>query len=87
VDTQHPPIHHRREVEIVKDLHTVLPGVGIAVLAHTLLEEAIDLSDLSRLMIAAQQSHVGGVASLQTQEELESLDAVVSTINKVPLVS
>jgi hypothetical protein len=85
VDTQHAPINHRSKIQIIEDLHAILPGVGVAVLAHALLEEAVDLSDLSGLVIATQEGHVGGVSRLETEQQLEGLHAVVSTIDKVTL--
>jgi hypothetical protein len=85
VDTQHPPVNHRSEIQIIKDLHAVLPGVSIPVLAHALLEEAVDLSDLSRLVVAAQEGHVGRVSRLETEQQLEGFHAVVSAIDKVSL--
>ena len=37
------PVDERGEVEVVEDVHAVLPGVGVPVLAHALLVEAVHL--------------------------------------------
>jgi len=41
--TQHLPVNQRGQVKIIEDIHAVLPGVGVPVLAHAFLVEAVDL--------------------------------------------
>ena len=73
MDTQDSAINHRSEIQVIEDFHAILPRVGVAILAHALLEEAIDLSDLSGLVVATQEGHVGGISRFETQQELEGL--------------
>lgn len=44
------------EGQIIEQICKVLPHIGVAVLAHALIIEAIDLGDLSTLMVASQNS-------------------------------
>lgn len=76
---------HRSQVEVVEDLHAVLPRVHVAILADALLVEAIDLSDLPGLVVASQQGDALRVPGFVAQQELERLYTVVATIYEVPL--
>ena len=51
----------RKEVEEVRE---VLPDVGVAVLAKALVVEAVNLGDLTRLVVAAENGEAVGVADL-----------------------
>jgi len=54
-------VNHRGDVEIVEHLCAMLPCVCVAVLALAFFVEPVYLSDLSALVVAPQQSDVGGV--------------------------
>ena len=43
--------------KVVKEISEVLPDIGIAIFSETLVIEAIDLSDLSALMVASQDCY------------------------------
>jgi len=64
-------------------LATVLPRVGIAVLAHALVVEAVHLCDLPRLVVTAQQRHLLWVLGLEDEQLRERLEAVVAAVDKV----
>ena len=40
---EHLPVNQSSKVEVIKDVHTVLPGIGVPVLPHAFFVEAIDL--------------------------------------------
>lgn len=64
MDAEQLIVNERRQAKIVKDLCAVLPNVLRAVLFHTLVIEAVDLGDLSALMVAADQRHAMRVSYL-----------------------
>ena len=55
-------VNNGAEDEEVEDLSTGLPHRGVAVLLDTLFVEAVDLSDLTRFMIAADNGDTVGPA-------------------------
>lgn len=75
------------EGKVVEQVGEVLPHVGISVLAETLIVEAIDLGDLTRLVVAAEDSDALGISDLQGDEQCHCLDRVVSTVDVVTCYS
>lgn len=71
------------EGEEVEEVGEVLPDVGVAVLAETLVVEAVDLRDLARLVVAAEDGDALGVADLEGDEQGNCLDGVVATVDVV----
>ena len=69
--------------QVVEHLAAVLPGVDITILAHGFLVETIHRGDTARLVIASQERDAVRVLQLEAKEELEGLDRVVATIDKV----
>ena len=47
-------LHDSRQRQVVKEISQVFPHISVAVLAEALVIEAVDLSDLSTLVIASQ---------------------------------
>ena len=76
-------LHDCRERQVVEQIGEVLPDVGIAVLAHALVVEAIHLGDLATLVIAAQDRDSVSESHLQTDEQSDSLDRVVASVDVV----
>jgi hypothetical protein len=58
---------------MIKHVNTIPPSISIAIFAHALIVKAIDLSDLSRLVVTSQQSHAVWVSSLQQQKQCQCL--------------
>lgn len=75
------------EGEIVEKVGEVLPDIGISVLAETFVIEAVDLSDLARLVVAAEDGDALGISDLQGDEQSNCLDRVVSTVDVVACCS
>lgn len=69
--------------EVVEQVGEVLPDIGISVLAEALIVEAVDLGDLTRLVVAAEDGDALGISDLQGDEQGHCLNRVVSTINVV----
>lgn len=69
--------------KVVKQVGEVLPDVGISVLAETLVVEAVDLGDLTRLVVAAKDGDALGISDLQGDKQGHCLNRVVATVNVV----
>ena len=50
-----------------------------------LVEETIDLSDLSTLMISSQQRDVPWKLELQAEQQTQSFDRIMPSIDEVPI--
>ena len=69
--------------EVVEAVGAGAPHVGVAVLAHALVVEAVDLRDLPRLVVPPDQGHPVRVAHLEREEQQKSLDRVEAPVDKV----
>jgi len=58
---------YRCQVKIVEHFDAVLPRVHVAVLAYALLVEAVDLSNLTRLVVPSQQGDALRIPRFVTQ--------------------
>lgn len=74
------------ERKVVEEVGKVLPHVGVSVLAQALVIEPVHLSDLARLMVAAQDGDAQRVSDLQGHKQGDSLDRVVSSIDIIPCI-
>ena len=71
VNAEHSTVDNGGEVKVVEHLTAALPDVGIAVFALALVVEAIDLGDLSRLVVSSEQCDSGWMSRLERHEERE----------------
>lgn len=62
------------EREVIEEIGEVFPDVSVAVFSQTLVIEAVNLCDLARLVVAAQNGYPLGVTDLESDEERYSLD-------------
>jgi len=69
------------EGKIVEEVCKVLPDVGIAVFAKTLVVESVNLGDLTRLVVSSEDGDALGIADFEGNEEGDGLHRVVSAIN------
>lgn len=67
MDTEEIVIDYRCQGEIVEDVGAVSPDVERAVFSEALVVEAIDLSDLSTLVIASDEGDEIGVSNFVGQ--------------------
>lgn len=67
----------------VKEVGEVFPDIRIAVLAKALIVEAVDLRDLSGLVVAAQDCDARGIADFEGDEEGDGFDAIIATVDIV----
>jgi hypothetical protein len=78
-------VNERGEGEVVEEIGEVFPNVGIAVFSETLVVEAIYLSDLTGFMITTENCDALGVSDFESNQESNSFDRVVSSINVITL--
>lgn len=69
--------------EVVKEVGEGLPDISVAVLSEALVIESVDLSNLTRFMVSTQDGDTVLVAELEGDQEGDSLDRVVTTIDIV----
>ena len=67
--------------QIVEQLDEHPPNIRMAIFAQTLIIEAVNLSDLARLVVAAQNRDAVRIAHLQRNEKGDRLDTVMTTVN------
>lgn len=68
MQTEYLPVDKSREGQKVEQVRKVFPYGGVAVLAQTLVVEAVHLSDLSGLVVAAQYRYSLPVSDLQFEQ-------------------
>ena len=71
------------ESEEVENLTACFPHGRVSVLCLTLLVKTVDLGDLSRLVVPADQCYAVGELCFQTHEQGEGLQTEVSAVDKV----
>ena len=76
-------LDHSCEGQEVKKISVVFPHVSVAIFAQALIVEAVDLRNLSGLVVAAQDRDPVLKADLQGHEQGDSLYRVVATVNVV----
>jgi hypothetical protein len=85
VDAEDLAVDDSAEGEVVKDVAAVAPDVCAPVLALALVVEAVDLGDLPRLVVAADEGDAIRVADLEQEQEEKRLDRVEAPVDKVAL--
>ena len=83
---EYPSVHNCCEREVVENFATVPPDIGGAVLALAFVVEPINLRNLSRLMVASDESDTIRVPYFVCEEQEEGLDGVVAAVDEVACV-
>lgn len=83
VEAEDLVVDESSEGKVIEEVGEVLPDVGVAVLAEALVVEAIDLSDLARLVVAAEDGDALWVSDLEGDEKGHRLYRVVATVDIV----
>lgn len=71
------------EGEVIEEVGEVFPNVGVTIFAQALVVEAINLSNLPGLVVAAKDGDALRVADLERNEESDGLDGEVAAVNVV----
>ena len=83
VQTEDAVLDHGGERQEVEEVGEALPNRAGAVLAQTLVVEAVDLRDLPRLVVAAQDHDAPRVAHLQKQQQGNALHRLVAAVHVI----
>ena len=78
-------VNQSGEGKVVEEISEEFPDIGVAVLAQTLVVEAVNLGDLARFMVAAQDGDAGRVADFERDEESDGFDRIIASVNVVTL--
>ena len=70
----------------VEEVGEVLPDVRITIFSKALIVEAVNLSDLTGLVVAAEDGDARRVANFEGDKKGDGFDAVVTTIDIVALL-
>ena len=81
--TEDASVDDGAEGEVVEDLATPSPDVTAAVLTLTFVVEAVDLCDLSRLVVSADKGHAFRVSYFESEKEEECFDAVEAAVDEI----
>lgn len=83
VQTEDLVLDDRGQRQVVEQVREQLPHVARAVLPHALVEEAVNLCDLSTLVVATEQVDAVGVPRLVAQQQTDRLHRVVAAVDVV----
>ena len=74
METEDLVLDEGRQRKVVKEIRKVLPDVGVTILAQAFVVEAVDLSDLARFVVTAENGDSLWVADLECDEQSNSFD-------------
>jgi len=83
VETEDLVVNECGKKEVIKEVSEVFPDVCVSVLAETLVVEAVDLSDLARFVVAAEDCDALRVSDLESDEESDCLNREIATVDIV----
>jgi hypothetical protein len=83
VETEDLVVDQGGKGEVVEEIGKVLPDICVAVLAQALVVEAVDLGDLTGLVVTAKDGDALWVANLQGDEQCHSLYGEITAINVI----
>lgn len=74
MDAEDLSFNHSSNTKVIKDLGTIFPRIGIAILSDGLIVKAVNSGDLSGLVVATKQGNVGRISELEAEQELKGLN-------------
>lgn len=76
-------LNNSGEWQVIKELSEVFPDGWTAIFPEALIVEAINLGNLSGLVVSSQDSDSVSIPDLQGNKECHSLDTVIASINVI----
>ncbi len=83
METEDLVVNEGGEWKVVEEVSEVFPDICIPVFPKAFVVEPVDLSDLSRLVIATEDGKSLWVSNLEGNKESDGFDRVVASINVV----
>lgn len=83
VETEDLVVDQGGQRKVVEKVGKVLPNVGVSVLSEAFVVEAVNLGNLSGLVVASENGYALGVSNLEGDEKGDSFDGVVASIDVV----
>ena len=83
VETENLVLNQSGERKIVEKVGKVLPDIRVSIFAQTFVVESVDLCDLSGFVVSTKDCDALGITNFQCNEECNSLNGIVSTVNIV----
>lgn len=71
------------EGKVIKQVGEELPDVGVPVLPQAFVVEAVDLGDLSALVVASEDGDPVSVPDLERDEQGDRLDRIVPSVDVI----
>ena len=69
MDTEDFVVNYGREAQVIENLSAVAPNINRSILAQALVIKTIDLSDLARFVVPADQSDPVWIAHLRVEDK------------------
>jgi len=79
----HLVIDQSGQWQVIEEICEELPDVGISILSQTLVVESVNLGDLTTLVVSSQNGYSVSISKLESNEQGNRFDGVVSSINVV----
>jgi len=83
MDTEDLSFNNSTNTKVIKHFGAIFPWVGITILSNSFIIESVYCSNLSSFVVSSKESNVSWILEFQAEKELESLNWVVSSINKI----
>ena len=83
MDAEYFPIYYSGKSQVIKYCGAVPPYVYRSILSQALIIKPVDLGDLSTFVVTSNQSYSLWISDLQSEEEQECLDGIVTSIDEV----
>ena len=86
METEDLIVDESSQGEVVEEVCEGFPDVGVPVFAQTFVVEAVDLGDLARLVVSAQDRYALRVPDFEGHEEGDGFDGVVAAVDVVACI-
>ena len=83
VEAEYLIVYQGSEGQVIEQVGKIFPDIGVPVFAKAFIIKAVDLGNLTGLVIAAEDSDSLRISDLESNKQGDSLDRVVATIDIV----
>lgn len=83
VDAENLVINDCSQCQIVEDLSAVAPNINRTVLSKALIVKAVDLGDLTRLVVSSDEGNSLGVSHFEGKEQQERFNGRITSVDEI----